>query len=438
MDCPGPSSQCSRTTVESPGLVASTRDYYSCSIAESRNREKDIQNAISSIPTSRKREDEAESNYFKSTQWSPDGTTLITSSADNAIRTIIVPPTILSSPTLTDLKPYTSHQYPSSVNTIQAHPDFSLSEPASALYLSAPSSLPIRLLNAFAATSTPLGSYPLTSLTTEAYLTPASIVFPSISSFLTGTDSLIALFDLSRNGEGPVTRLPTIPSKRHRMKGGGVGIRGIISALAVSQEEHSTLAAGTWTRWIGLYDSGGLGGTVATWSVAEAADKITGIGGCGVSQVMWSACGRYLCVAERMSDGVLVFDVRVTGKLLAWLEGRKARTNQRLALDVFTSDSGIEVWAGGMDGVVRVWEGVGKSEGPLSKSWEWLAHNDPVTSTVVHTSGTVVATCSGQRSSPAQYFDDDNKSEYNESSNNNGSPCTDPRSPDNSLKIWSL
>jgi hypothetical protein len=173
--------------------------------------------------------------------------------------------------------------------------------------------------------------------------------------------------------------MPTIPSKRHKMKGGGVGMRGIVSALSVqpssaSEAEPGMLAAGTWTRWIGLYDTGGTGGTVATWSIAEAADKDAGIKGMGITQTAWSNCGRYLYVVERKSNGVLVFDVRVTGKLLAWLEGRSANTNQRLGIDVFEGQDGVEIWAGGVDGIVRVWEGVGKSEGGIETSWDWRAH----------------------------------------------------------------
>lgn len=163
------------------------------------------------------------------------------------------------------------------------------------------------------------------------------------------------------------------------MKGGGVGMRGIVSALSVQNcsagEEGGMLAAGTWTRWIGLYDAGGVGGTVATWSIAEAADIHAEIGGTGVTQTLWSSCGRYLYVVERMSRGVLVFDVRVTGRLVAWLKGRRAETNQRLGVDVFEGEKGMEVWAGGADGVVTVWEGVGTKEGDLERDWEWRAHD---------------------------------------------------------------
>lgn len=265
-------------------------------------------------------------------------------------------------------------------------------------------------------------------------------------------------------------------------------MRGIVSALSMQptpgEEDSGTgmLAAGTWTRWVGLYDANGMGGTVAQWSVAEAADEHVGVGGGGVTQTLWSACGRYLCVVERKSGGVLVYDVRVTGKVVAWLEGREAWTNQRLGVDVFEAEGGMEVWAGGVDGVVRVWAGVGRTEGAVGRAWEWKAHDgeftpvlarlyangisDPVTSTIVHRSGTVVATCSGQRSTPD--FDDsesssdesdseddsdessDEDSEQSSSDDDSANSSADSsvssrqsvklnsRTPDNSIKIWSL
>lgn len=35
----------------------------------------------------------------------------------------------------------------------------------------------------------------------------------------------------------------------------------------------------------------------------------------------------------------------------------------------------MEIWTGGTDGVVRVWEGVGRKEGGVECDWEWKAHD---------------------------------------------------------------
>ncbi|KAG9247075.1 WD40-repeat-containing domain protein [Calycina marina] len=449
-------------------LVASTRDIYSCTNNKSRPREGKLPDG--QAPTHEPytgHGGETSVNHFKSAQWSADGTSLLTSSADNTIRTFILPPDLISSGRPITLAPYTSHTLPTSINCIAPYPHFALSSPTTTLYLSTPTDLPIRLSNVLYPSSNPVCTYTLQSPTTEAYLTPSSILWsPGATSFLTGTDCLIAVFDVSRSGAntGPVSRFPTIPSKRHKMKGGGIGMRGTVSALSTSPSDDPLLAAGTWTRWVGLYDSGGMGGTVATWSIAEAADKVAGIGGAGVTQTLWSSCGRYLYVVERKSDGVLVFDVRVTGKLIGWLEGRNADTNQRLGVDTFSADGGMEVWAGGGDGIVRIWEGVGLTEGGVKRNWEWKAHDDPITSTVVHGSGTVVATCSGQRQlydygtyeSESSESESDANSDSDESRTSNGSGRSSRRSspslssigsshlpvatkqPDNSVKVWSI
>lgn len=82
---------------------------------------------------------------------------------------------------------------------------------------------------------------------------------------------------------------------------------------------------------------------------------------------------------------------------------------------------------------------------------------DPVSSTIVHSSGTVVATCSGQRTI-LDFENTDSDSEGSESSEDetdddedptNGSDDSDGdssthsikpigRTPDNSIKVWSL
>lgn len=224
---------------------------------------------------------------------------------------------------------------------------------------------------------------------------------------------------------------------------------------------------------MGLYDAGGMGGTVATWSIASAADEIAKIGGAGVSQVRWSPCGRYLVVVERKSRGCLIYDVRYTRELVGWAEGREAMTNQRLAVDVVPSgqrimptnregeemrnptaldggsaaDDGAEIWAGGTDGVARVWRGVGTWEGKRAPDWEWKAHEDPVSSVAVHPTRTVVATCSGQRAVPGLFADasdsskddsDSSEDQSDSSSDSSTSVGESPRNLDNSIRIWKL
>lgn len=284
----------------------------------------------------------------------------------------------------------------------------------------------------------PLASYRLISPATEAYIPVHSVVWPSPGiHFLVGGRDLIAQFDITRNGGGPSICIPTIPSRRHIRKGNGVGMRGTVSALCAQNTAESAytglVAAGTWTRSVGLYDFARGGECVSIWNVTEAAssaittspphssevaaehvsrgitrDRPKGIGGAGISQTIWSPCGRYLLINERQSTGMLIYDVRVTNKVLGFLAGRDALTHQRLDCDVFRgleSVGGFEAWAGTRDGTIKAWEGVGNIEGCQWPTWDFSAGDSgagkqaaaspALGSVALHHSGSVVATCSG-------------------------------------------
>lgn len=304
----------------------------------------------------------------------------------------------------------------------------------------------------------PAASYPLMRAGSETFLSASALLWPAPGThFVAGCKSLLAKFDASRPGGEPVLRIKTIPSERHLAKGGGVGMRGVVSALSAPPTDPlygggggvGLVAAGTWTRWVGLYDFAQAGECAATWSIksgveATRRDGRPGIGGDGIMQTAWSPCGRYLLVSERRSKGVLVYDVRVTGELLGWLEDRDALTNQRINCDVFPGNHnspGFEVWSGTTDGVVKVWEDVGSREGAHAPSWDWKGHGSAVGSTCLHPTGAVIATCSGTWD-----FPDEEEGKGEESCENSGVYERNGRLPtwmrrrnkESSLQIWGL
>ncbi|KAB8079315.1 guanine nucleotide-binding protein [Aspergillus leporis] len=406
------------TTSSTPVCVASTRHDNEVDDAPLDGHGKGIPKATCNISGNT-----SELNYVKGVEWTPDGTTLLTDSADHHIRTYILPPDLLEERSLPHhLSPYSVLPSAEPTYATAIYPFYSLQDPSTTLFLSSVRDHPIRLASALAPTS--LATYSLVNPTTEAFITPHSIIYPSAlggTQFLTGSDSLICLFDVSRPGsDGPVAWMPTIPSKRKQTVGGGVGMKGIISALAVNPTGDGILAAGTFSRQIGLYDSNGTGQSLGTFSLAKT-DASRRIGGRGVTQLLWSPCGRYLYIAERKSDGVMIYDIRVTGQLLGWLEGRKALTNQRMKIDIVSTENGAshEIWGGGTDGFMRVWRNPTQTAGAQEPAWEWKVHDDSVGSTVLHPMGSVVATCSGQR----RYTDDESSS---------------PKKLDNSVKVWSM
>lgn len=284
---------------------------------------------------------------------------------------------------------------------------------------------------------------------------------------------MVSTFDINRNGQGPLSRVHTTPARRDRgsrwiKSGCEMGMKGIVSALRMSCE--GLLAAGTFSRWIGLYDGYGRGGTIGVFEISGIDPDGTDSGS-GITQVLWSSCGRYLCVVERSSDGISVYDVRGTGRRLSWFRGRKALTNQRLGVDIL----GSEIWAGGTDGLLRIWEGVGMLEGNISPIREFKAHDgnfnsftsllfmvfgagltdapsDAISSTILHSCGAVLATCSGQRHSlPAPLTNDEPKKDIERGAEHtsqssrslSSGPSATASSPpipklDNSLNVWSL
>lgn len=440
-----------------------------------------------------------------------DGTTIVTSSSSDRISAYVLPEDLLEERDgPLHLKPQGVLDLPEPTNVVAPAPYFALGHPGAQVALVACKDHPIQLYSllpdpdeeAPAPSSPgspssylytpprrrpPLANYNLIKPQTEEHLTPTALLWlPSApgTHFVTGTQNLLATFDVTRVGEGPLLRIPTIPSARHVAKGGGVGMRGTVSALSAQPAGAGSgagsgatglVAAGTWTRWVGLYDLARGGACASTWSVAAAAastataeatnaapdDDIPGggggkgVGGQGILQTLWSPCGRYLLVNERQSAGLLVYDVRVTGRLLGWLAGRPAETHQRLSCDVFQPASssfpsddegkgGFEVWAGTQSGTVAVWQGVGSQEGRVAPGWGWGAHGAPVGSTAMHASGSVVATCSGAWTLPDDEEDDDDGDSSDSEDNGGGFGTLAGRRPrtritdDASLKIWSI
>lgn len=203
--------------------------------------------------------------------------------------------------------------------------------------------------------------------------------------------------------------------------------------------DDALLAAGTTRRQIGFWAAGGLGEVVATFDLGLEDGGGKGEMGNGVSQLKWSRDGRYLFVAERQSDGLAVYDIRVQGRRLAWLKGRRADTTQELGFDVVGEDAGCDVWAGGTDGVVRVWREASGKEGEVqpdgevqvargeltasvAKRYELTGDAASVSNVLIHEES-LITTC-GQRRCPQDLVP--------------GEECEVAARLENTIKVWSL
>ncbi|ORY15614.1 WD40-repeat-containing domain protein [Clohesyomyces aquaticus] len=239
----------------------------------------------------------------------------------------------------------------------------------------------------------------------ETLRVPHSLLFTSSgTTFLAGSQNLISLYDIN-DSSAPVSAFRT------HSKDDPQGYRGIVSALSISTD--GILAAGTWTRYVGLYDAEGSGAAITTISLpggptwlprdSRDQDNDNALRGNGVSQLQWSPCGRYIYVAERMSDVLLLYDIRNMSLGLAHCKSRNARTKQKLGFqvwsgrageDIFTLDH--EVWAGGVDGMVRVWRDPHLRAGGLEADDVVRVGEDPVVGTMLNREGTCLVAASGR------------------------------------------
>lgn len=349
------------------------------------------------------------SNLYTSAQWTYDGTTVLVTSSDRYVSSFALPDDLLAYDVATDgvrqLTPTSTTKLPEPTQVLAPQPFASYG--GTDLYLVGCRDHPIQLYPVHATPhSAPSANFKLIKSETEEYITPSSIIWPSPGThFVCGSANRLDFFDLTRNGsDGPVSTMATIPSKRHISKGSGVGMRGTVAALSSTQpgvHGAGVIAAGTWTRWIGLYDMHRTDRAIANWCIA-APDKAhfgVNFGGQGIVQTLWSPCGRYLVVNERHSNGLLVYDIRGTSTLLGVLGGRATNSQQKMTCDVFGGGDGentkFEVWAGSQDGSVLVWDNVGAAAGITDASQRWNAHDAPIGSTAMHPSGAVAATCAG-------------------------------------------
>ena len=345
------------TTTLTPRCVATTGDAFCATIAQCDTIRPGYENKCARV-------DGYQSNLFHLAQFSGDGTTIVALNEDRCLRSFVLPTDLLEETQQPHhLAAQSTLQVPTNVQSYAIYPHFNLPDRSTTVVLSASNDLPISLNNALDF-ETAHATYHLVHRYTEAYIAPSSLLWMQNGRhFVAGSKDQISIFDPSRDGSGPVVRHKTARGKYgNKLPGSASNPRiGLVSALSINSK--GLLAAGTRDRQVGIYEQGGKGDCVTSFSVASSAGEQDSVQGKGITHLAWSPCGTYLVVAERQSDGMQVFDLRNMLRRVSWLSGRKADTTQKLGLDVVPTAEGYEVWAGGTDGIVRMWKDPGSLDG---------------------------------------------------------------------------
>lgn len=361
-----------------------------------------------------------ENNFFKEAQMSTDGSTIVSHNDDRNLRTFVLPENLQGEGDQPHgLAPCALLPSPTNIQSYALYPGFNQDDETSTLVLSASSDLPIRLTNVLKPENTPI-TYPFIHTKTEKYQAPNSLAWhPYGTHFIAGAKGTIAIFDATRDASGPIATHINNP-RNPQTAVSSMRDSGLIMSLGISPEGY--LAAGSSNRTVGIFSSFGHGPCETSFSVASTPgdpDAST-YSGTGITSISWTRDGTYLLAAERQSNGIHVYDVRNQLRRVAWLSNRNALTPQRLGISTVPVMSGLEVWAGGKDGGVRMWRNPGRREGTQEPDEVFAGlHGDPIASAVWHPGGTVMATCSGQRRFGGLDEDD-------------GAPA------DNSLKVWGV
>lgn len=302
---------------------------------------------------------QSRSSPLKTCQWTPDGTSLVSTSADQTMRIFTAPVDLLQGEKPKDLKEYANIKFPSAIVGSAIHSNFNLQQYDSAWIAASTSDHPIQLFNIHDHTDSSvnnlqrkvLATYPLPNPNTEIFDASLALSFPSAGALLAGTTrqrGRVALFDLNRPGEKPIRNVQL----KQKCKP-------IVSAIAPIPADE-TNDAGDWSMVaaVGYYGAGSeLITSLYDFRSKQVessfnSDRKTSAASPGVTQLLWSLNGRFLYVVQRQSAEIPVLDVRMGLAQVATLSNYKGKTNQRLNACLGRSHNSGYLFTGSTDGTV--------------------------------------------------------------------------------------
>ncbi|XP_071440379.1 telomerase Cajal body protein 1 [Hetaerina americana] len=325
-------------------------------------------------------------NYTNGCKWAPDGTCLMTSSADNCLRIFNLPLELhckatWESETLPEMKAVLKMKEGDLIYDYCWYPPMSSWYPETCCLISTSKGNPIHLWNAY--TGILCGSYiPINDL--DEVASAFSITFNHTGEKIySGFCNLIRVFDTSRPGGISEKRVLKVSDSDYRCRQ-----TGIVSCFAIHPLGEPTYAVGNYLKTIGIYaEPGGI-------HVAQ----LMGHAG-GVSYLRFSPDGSKLYSGGRKDPKIHCWDMRNLDTPLYVME-REVNTNQRISFDI--TPDGRYLISGNTCGKVTVWD---LNEMPVR--WDLaepllkpvqniMASKDCVNGVSIHQQYPILATSTGQ------------------------------------------
>ncbi|KAG7498140.1 telomerase Cajal body protein 1 [Solea senegalensis] len=320
-------------------------------------------------------------NYLKGCKWAPDGSCILTNSADNVLRVYNLPPEIYSYnwDLLPEMSPVLRMAEGDTIYDYCWYPKMNSLDPDTCFLASSSRDNPVHLWDAFyGEVRASFRPYNHLDELTAAH----SLCFsPDGTQLYCGFDKTVRVFYTDRPGRDCEER-PTVVKKQ--------GQSGIISCFGFSPCQ-SVYACGSYSRCAGLYSC--QDGT----PLALLPTRHHG----GLTHLLFSPDGYYLYTGGRKDPEILCWDLREPGKVVFSLK-RNVATNQRIYFDLDLS--GRYLLSGDTEGVVTVWDTQTAppdgNEALLQPQLKFQAHWDCTNGISVHPFMPLLATSSGQRQFP--------------------------------------
>ncbi|XP_003466219.2 telomerase Cajal body protein 1 isoform X2 [Cavia porcellus] len=318
-------------------------------------------------------------NFLKGCKWAPDGSCILTNSADNILRIYNLPPELYNDGEQVEYAEMVPVLRMGEGDTIYDYCWYSLmssSQPDTSYVASSSRENPIHIWDAF--TGELRASFRAFNHLDELMAAHSLCFSPDGSQLFCGFNRTVRVFSTSRPGRDCEVRA-TFAKKQ--------GQSGIISCIAFSPTQP-LYACGSYGCSLGLY----------AWDDGSLLALLGGHRG-GVTHLCFHPDGNRFFSGARKDAELLCWDLRQPGHPL-WSLSREVTTNQRIYFDL--DPSGQFLVSGSTSGAVSVWDisGAGGDDGKPEPVLSFLPQKDCTNGVSLHPSLPLLATASGQRVFP--------------------------------------